>query len=158
MTPWRPWVAFASTFLTLSSIKPGGNSMRRSNFLIAFYLLLIFASGVVVGAFATRLYAAKTVIAKAPRMTPEEFRRAYTTEMQSRLNLTSDQMTKLNVILDQTGSKAHDERERHNQAIKVIHEEQVGKIRAILAEPQLPEYEKLRNEREERARKARAEK
>ena len=132
--------------------------MRRSNFLIAFYLLLIFVSGVVVGVFATRLYAAKTVNAKAPRMTPEEFRRSYTSEMQNRLNLTSDQMTKLNVILDQTGSLVHDERERHNQAMKSIHEEQVGKTRAILTEPQLPQYEVLRKEREERFRKARGDK
>ena len=47
--------------------------MRRSNVLIALYLVLIFGSGIVVGAFVTHLYAAKTVSAKAPaRMTPEE--------------------------------------------------------------------------------------
>ena len=135
--------------------------MRRSNFLIAFYLLLIFVSGVVVGTFATRLYMAKTVIAsKAPpaRMTPEEFRRSYTTEMQNRLNLTGDQMTKLNDILDQTGAKVHDERERHNKAMNAIHEEQVGKTRTILTDTQLPDYEKLRHEREERFKRTRAQK
>ena len=134
--------------------------MRRSNFFIAFYLVLIFVSGVVVGAFATHLYTANTVSAKAPppKMTPEEFRREYTTEMQTHLNMTSDQMTKLNVILDQTGSKVHDERERHNAAMKAIHEEQVGKTRAILTDAQLPDYEKLRHEREERFRKARGQK
>jgi|SRR5579884_552369 len=135
--------------------------MRRSNFLIAFYLVLIFASGAVVGTFATRLYMAKTVIAsqeRPPRMTPEEFRRNYTTEMQTRLTLTPDQMTKLNDILDQTGAKVHEERERHNKAMNAIHEEQVGKTRTILTDAQLPVYEKLRHEREERFKRGRGQK
>ena len=132
--------------------------MRRSNLLIAFYLLLIFASGIVVGAFATHLYTAKAVSAKSPRLTPEEWRRQYTTEMQTRLNLTSEQMTRLNEVLDETGSKVHAEHERHNQEMKAIHEEQVGKTRGVLTDVQRPEYEKLRKEREERARKARAQK
>ena len=89
-------------------------------------------------------------------MTPEEWRRNYTSEMQTRLGLTSDQMTRLNVILDDTGAKVHGERERHNHEMKAIHEEQVGKTRAVLTNVQLPEYEKLRQEREERARKSRA--
>lgn len=131
--------------------------MRRSNLLIAFYLVLIFASGVVIGAFATHLYAAKAVSAKASpaRLTPEEWRREYTAEMQTRLNLTPDQMTKINVILDETGSKVHSEHERHNQEMKAIHEEQVGKTRAILTGAQLPEYEKFRADRQARARKNR---
>jgi hypothetical protein len=133
--------------------------MRRSNVLIALYLVLIFGSGIVVGAFVTHLYAAKTVSAKAPaRLTPEEWRRQYTSEMQTRLNLTPDQMTKLNVVLDETGAKVHGEHERHNQEMKSIHEEQVGKTRTILTDTQLPEYEKLRSERAERAKKARGEK
>jgi len=131
--------------------------MRRSNLLIAFYLVLIFASGIVVGAFATHLYTAKSVSAKnpAPRLTPEEWRRQYTSEMQSRLNLTPDQMTKLNVVLDETGSKVHSERERHNQEMKAIREDQVGKTRALLTDAQRPGFEQLRKEREERSRKAR---
>ena len=130
--------------------------MRRSNLLIAFYLVLIFASGVVVGAFATHLYTANSVSAKAPpRPTPEEWRRQYTSEMQTRLSLTADQMTKLNVILDETGSKVHAEHQHHDQEMKAIHDEQVGKTRAILTDAQRPEYERLRKEREERAQRAR---
>lgn len=131
--------------------------MRRSNFLILLYLVLIFGSGVVVGAFVTHLYAVKTVSAKAPapRMTPEEFRRQYTTDMQQHLGLTPDQMTKLNVVLDDTGARVHAEHQRHNLEMKTIHDEQVSKTRALLTAAQLPEYEKLRKEREERFRHAR---
>jgi hypothetical protein len=135
--------------------------MRRSNLLIAFYLVLIFASGIVVGAFATHLYTAKTVnAARVPpsKLTPEEWRRQYTTEMQTRLSMTPDQMIKLNVVLDETGSKVHTEHERHNQEMKAIHEDQVDKTRALLTDVQRPQYEQLRKDREERAKKARGEK
>ena len=109
------------------------------------------------GAFATRLVLAKAVSAKPPvRPTPEEWRREYTSEMQTRLSLTPDQMTKLNVVLDETGSKVHTEHERHNQEMKTIHDEQVAKTRGLLNDTQLPQYEQLRKEREERSRKNRA--
>jgi hypothetical protein len=125
--------------------------MKRSNLLIAVYLVLIFGSGAVVGAFASRLIWAPPVRA---RLSPEEYRRQYVNEMQGRLHLTTDQSTKLNEILDDTGAKVHNERERHNQAMKAIHDEQMNRVRAILTDAQRPEYEKLREEREQRARKA----
>jgi len=128
--------------------------MKRSNLLIGFYLVLIFASGVTVGVFGTHLYMARSVIAKAPpKPSPEEFRREYVNEMQTRLNLTPEQMTKFNQVLDETGSKVHAERERHNQDMKSIREEHVNRVRALLTDAQLPAYEQLRKEREERAKK-----
>lgn len=136
--------------------------MKRSNLLIAFYMVLIFGSGAVVGIFATRLYDTGSVIAgprvTAPpaRQTPQQFRQTYVKEMQDRLNLAPDQLTKINEILDQTGAKVHEERERHNQAMKSIHEGQVAQTRGILTDAQRPDYDKLRKEREERSRKMRA--
>ncbi len=128
--------------------------MKRSNLLIGFYLVLIFASGITVGVFGTHLYMARIVSAKAPaKPSPEEFRREYVNEMQTRLNLTPEQMTKFNQVLDETGSKVHAERERHNQDMKSIREEHVNRVKALLTEAQLPQYEQLRKEREERAKK-----
>ncbi len=134
--------------------------MKRSNLLIGFYLVLIFASGITVGVFATHLYAARSVSAgsaaaiKAPgKLSPEEYRRQYVNDMQTRLNLTPDQMTKFNQLLDETGSKVHAERQRHDQDMKSIREEHVARVRALLTEAQLPIYEQLRKEREERAKK-----
>jgi|ERR1039457_2889731 hypothetical protein len=123
--------------------------MKRSNLVIAIYLVLIFACGIVVGAFATRLYSPTPVLSSRPaRPTPEEWRRLYVNEMQSRLKLTPDQLVDLNQILDETGKKVHAEHERHGQEMKVIHEEQVSRNRQILTPGQLPEYEKLRQEHE----------
>ena len=105
--------------------------------------------------FATRLYEARTVSAKAPppKLTPEEWRKQYTSEMQTRLNLVPDQVTRLNQTLDDTRGKVHAEHERHKQEMKAIHEEHMNRVRAMLTDQQRPEYEKLRQEREERAKK-----
>ena len=129
--------------------------MKRSNFLIAIYLVLIFACGIVVGAFASRLYWPTPVIGKQTpsRPNPEEWRRQYVTEMQNRLKLTQDQLIKLNEILDETGKRVHAERDRHSKEMKAIHEEQVSRNTQMLTPAQLPEYEKLRQEHE-RARAA----
>ena len=123
--------------------------MKRSNILIAVYLVLIFGSGVVVGAFATKLYYPSTVLSKQPaRVTPEEWRRGYVKELQSRLNLTPEQLTQLNQCLDETGAKVHTEHERHVGQMKSLREEQVSIIRAMLDERQKAEYDKLRQEHE----------
>lgn len=131
--------------------------MKRSNLWIAFYLVLIFASGIIVGSLGTRLYNARAVSAgtvKPPaKPSPEEYRHQYVSEMQDRLKLTPDQMTRLNEILDNTGAKAHSERERHSDAMKAIREEHANLVRNILNDEQRPEYEKIRREHQERAKK-----
>lgn len=128
--------------------------MKRSNWLIAFYLVLIFASGMVVGAFASRLVWAPPVLSKQPKLSPQEWRRQYVTEMQSRLQLTPDQVTNLNSILDDIRAKVHGERQRHDDSMKAIHAEHTKRVEAMLTDAQRTEYEKLRQEREARAKKA----
>ncbi len=122
--------------------------MTRSNPSIGLYLLLIFASGVIVGAFGMRLYspvAAKTAA-------PEDWRKQYMGEMQSRLKLTAEQATQLNAILDETKARAHEAHAIHDNALRQIKADQTAKVRSILTAYQLPEYEKLRAEREARVK------
>lgn len=127
--------------------------MRRSTFTIGVYLLVLFASGVIVGSVGYRLAAVPPVAAKAPsRPSPDEWRRQYTNEMSTRLKLTSDQMSKMNGILDETRSRFHEARAQHDQLMDTIKEEQRGKVRSILSEGQKTAYEKLRLEREQRAK------
>jgi len=134
--------------------------MKRWTLSIALYLFLVFASGVAVGVFGYRLYSGTPVAAKisdksAPaRMSPEEWRRQYIGEMQSRVKLTPDQLQQLNTILDATHARFHEERGKHDLVIKQIRDEQVAKVRAMLTPEQLPEYEKLRAERDQRAKAA----
>lgn len=122
--------------------------MTRSNPSIALYLLLIFASGVMVGAFGMRLYSPAT----GKTAVPEDWRKQYMSEMQSRLKLTPEQTVQVNAILDETRERAHEVHAAHDQALKQIKEEQSAKVRNVLSEEQRPEFEKLRADREQRAK------
>ncbi len=124
--------------------------MRRSTLAIAFYLLLIFASGMVVGAFGYRLYTGTPVSAKATKMTGEQRRQQYLGEMQDRLKLTPEQNRELNRIVDQSRLLFDDAHHRHDEEIKAIREKHTTAVRAMLTAQQLPEYEKLHAEREQR--------
>jgi hypothetical protein len=123
--------------------------MKRSNLTIALYLLLVFVCGVTVGGFGYRLYSGTPVSAKAPvKLTPEEWRKQYLAEMQTRLKLTPAQFTQINSVLDETRELYKDSRQKHETEMKAIKEQQTGKVRALLTEEQRPEYEKIRAERE----------
>ena len=130
--------------------------MKRWSFPIAIYLFVVFLSGAVVGALGYRLYsppAAKSgSITAPPRITPEEFRRQYLEEMKTRVNLTPDQMQKLNSILDESRARMVDARSKHDQTVQQIRERQFDEVRAMLTPEQLPKYEQVRAEREQRAK------
>lgn len=129
--------------------------MKRSNLTIALYLFLIFASGILVGAFGFRLYTGTPVSAKtSTSVSPDEWRRQYRSEMQSRLKLTPDQMTKLDTILDDTRARSREVHETADAAIKQIKEHHMDRVREMLTAEQRPEYEKLHAEREKRAKAA----
>ena len=132
--------------------------MKRWNLPIAVYLFVVFLSGSVVGALGYRLYsppAAKSgSLVTPPKITPEEFRRQYLEEMRTRVNLTPDQIQKLNSILDDTRARMVEARGQHDQTVKQIREHQFELVRAMLTPEQLPKYEQVRLEREQRAKAA----
>jgi Spy/CpxP family protein refolding chaperone len=129
--------------------------MRRSSLTTALYLLLLFLSGVAVGAFGLRLYTLNSVRAGG-RPSPEEFRRKYIVEMRSRLKLTDDQTSKLGPILDETRKQFRELREKHRPELKAIQDEQTQKIRALLTDAQQAEFSRFQQEREkERQRNGR---
>ena len=128
--------------------------MKRSSSSAALYLALVFLSGALVGGFGHRLYMMKSVSANTAPRNPEEFRRKWVDEMQTRLRLSPDQMGKLQTILDKTRQRYHEVHERSKPEMTAIQEDQVRKVNAILTPVQQTEYEKLRAEREERRRLA----
>jgi len=117
--------------------------MRRSRLAVAFYLLLVFLSGAVVGALGYRYYARTQGPAARPRPNPEEYRRRYMEEMRSRLKLNDEQARQIDAILDEM-------RERYKAQMHSMQQEQSARIRAVLDPAQQREYEKMRREREER--------
>jgi uncharacterized membrane protein len=125
-------------------------------------LLAVFLSGALVGAFGHRLYMVRSVTATvppttaAPKPSPEEFRRKYTEELRTRLNLDETQLAKLNGIFDQTRERFEQMRDRSKELSKIeagkIRQDQRNEIRAMLKPEQQPEYEKIIQERESRAK------
>ena len=70
--------------------------------------------------------------------------------MHSRAKLSDRQLQMLNVILDQTKQDYRDMRERHKPEVLEIKQNQIARVKSILTAEQIPAYEKLVAEREER--------
>lgn len=129
---------------------------RRSNLMIALYLGLVFAAGLAVGVLGQRLYASKTVQADSPRPTPEQWRAKYMADLQTRLKLNPEQVSKLTVILDETRKQYREIRERQKPDMKRVHDSEVSRIEEMLTDAQKAEYTLMRVEREKaRANSAR---
>lgn len=124
--------------------------MRLNSTRVGLYLLLVFLSGALVGAFGYRLYSANSVSAKANH---ESYRKIYLNEMQTRLKLTPAQLSNLVFILDETKARFKAARDRMDPEMKQIQHEQRNKIRDMLQPAQKAEYEKML---EERAKKQKA--
>jgi hypothetical protein len=123
--------------------------MKRWNPPIALYLLLVFISGAVVGALGYRTYKPPSASSNA-RVSPEEFRRQYLQEIKTRVNLSDDQLQKVNAILDETRTRFHNARDKHNDIVKQIGEEQRAKMKAILSSDQIPKAEQFWQDRDQR--------
>lgn len=121
--------------------------MRRTGLTSALYVLLIFASGALVGAIGQRVYMANVVSAGGPGR-PEEYRRRYISDMQERLQLDERQVVQLTAILDSIHEEYRNFRENHKPELQAIQDSQVRKINAILTHDQRAEYDEMREERE----------
>jgi hypothetical protein len=123
--------------------------MRRSNLSLALSLVLVFASGVVVGTLGYRYYSLNTVSANArPPRTPDDYRNAYIKEMNTRLHLTAEQSQKLAGVLDETRTQFRELREKHRPEFKAVQDAQTEKISAMLTPEQQAEYVRMRAERD----------
>ena len=144
--------------------------MRPFKLSVAVQVLLVFASGALVGGLGWRFYMHRSAPPRPAETRKRsdgfhQFRLRYTEEMRKRLNLRADQVQKLSDIMDSSEHRfgelrKHIEGEVRKQMsgdAKVIQQEQQDKIRAILDTSQIAEYEKMLAERakrmEERARK-----
>ena len=120
--------------------------MKRNQWTAALVAVLLFCGGAAVGALAHRYYASTSVSAK----TAEYFRHHYVSEMRSKLSLTPSQVTQLEAILDETKAKFKAVRDSYHPAMLKIKEEQISRVKSILTPQQIPMYERLVAEREQR--------
>jgi Spy/CpxP family protein refolding chaperone len=128
--------------------------MKRSQLAVALYAVLTFAAGALVGVAGYRLYTSATADARGPRRAPEDYRKKYVDEMRSRLKLSEQQVSQLNLILDTTRDRFRQLRDKERPEMKAIQDEQTTRIRAMLDPAQQAEYEKMRQEREKHMEKS----
>jgi len=122
--------------------------MKRWNLPIALYLFVVFISGAVVGALGYRTYNPPSASSNARN--PDEWQKQYLKEIQSRVGLTEDQVHKVVTMLDDTRTRFHDARYKHNELVKQIGEEYRAGVRSILTPEQQPKYEQFVRERDQR--------
>ena len=127
--------------------------MKLTRWTIALYMVLVFASGGVLGAFVHRALSASEVSANTPS-NPEEYRKRFRAEMRTRLKLTDDQAVKLDKILDETREQFEKTRQTIAPEMARIRQDQQNRIHAILSEEQDVEWDQLHRERDERIRQA----
>jgi Spy/CpxP family protein refolding chaperone len=128
--------------------------VKLSRLTIALYVGLIFASGVVLGVFGHSLYAVTTVASKTP-LKPEELRKKRLAEMQTRMKLSDEQVSKINSIWDETRAKFHEVRERYKPEMDALEHAQRDKVRSVLSKEQQDEYAKMLKEQEEQQKQNR---
>jgi len=121
--------------------------MPRSRISIALYLILVFASGIMVGVVSYRLYATNTASASNTRPNLNDFRRLYLEGMRDKVGASEDQVRKVALILDDTRRKLEEltaqEKPLHDQ----IRKEHIEEIRALLNDRQKIAYDNWRAER-----------
>ena len=130
--------------------------MPKSRLSAFLSLILVFASGALVGAVGHRLYTVNTVasgveprIPEPPRkLTPEEARKRNLADMKERVRLDDQQIAQLNEIYDQTRDQFEALFKKRDGDGQAIRDSQTAKIRAILRPDQLPLYEQYRADRE----------
>jgi hypothetical protein len=120
----------------------------RSRYSVAVYLVLVFASGILVGAVSHRLYVTTTVSATAqqPR-TLDEVRKKYLDEIRSKVGVNELQLASVNQILDDTKRKFDDLKRKEKPLHDAIQQEQVDAISALLSPKQKIAYDDWRAER-----------
>ena len=134
--------------------------MMQSSRKLFFSFALVFSGGVVVGALGYRYYDVQVVAApgrSGPPPNPEEVRKRIIKELSERLKLTPEQSKQLDGIFDETHKRFMEMRERHRPEEEVqrkereaIRQDLTEKIRAMLTPEQRVEFEKYRQEREDK--------
>lgn len=119
--------------------------MKRNQWTAFLLAALLFLGGAATGALAHRYYSVTTVNAKVPD------RQRYLEEMKTRLKLDPAQVSKLESIMRDTRAQMKAVRDSYNPQMLQIKKDHIEHVRAILTANQMPAYEVLVKEREQRA-------
>ncbi len=127
--------------------------MLKSKISALLSLLLVFASGALVGVVGYRLYTVNTVATAPPvrgaqRLDPEEARRRLIADQRKKLGLDDQQVAELNRIYDET-RQAFDQLHKDGSAkSQALWDKQKAEVRAIMRPNQVPLYDQWQAERD----------
>ena len=124
----------------------------RAKYSALLYLLLVFASGILVGVVSHRLYVTTSVsaTAKQPDAAPlslAEVRKKYLDEMRAKVGVDDRQLASVNRVLDDTKRKFDDLKRKEKPLHDAIQQEQIDEISALLTPQQKVAYDDWRAER-----------
>lgn len=132
--------------------------MLRSRLSAALYLLIVFASGILVGVVSHRLYVTNTASANSAPRTMDEFRKRYLGEMKQKVGASDAQLSSVANILDETKQKFDVLHAQEKPLHDKIQQDQIDAIKALLNDQQKTAYDDWRAERERRRQLAMAQK
>jgi Spy/CpxP family protein refolding chaperone len=117
----------------------------------AIYLGAVFLAGLALGVVSYWFYAARTAQANTPRhKTAAEFRQRMAAELKEELELGSDQVEQVRMILDSVGQGFHDIRDEVEPKFEALRQERAEKVMSLLRPEQQAKYERILQERRER--------
>jgi uncharacterized protein YnzC (UPF0291/DUF896 family) len=122
--------------------------MPRSRISIALYLILVFASGIMVGIVSNRLYATSSASANNSPRNMTEFRKRYLDGMRTKVGVSEAQIVEITRTLDETKQKydalAAQEKPLHDK----IQQDHIDAVKALMNDQQKIAYDNWRAERE----------
>jgi hypothetical protein len=114
-------------------------------------LLLVFASGALVGVLGHRAYtisAANAAKEQPKRRDPRDWRKHFAGELKEKVKLNDQQLTRVNLILDEVDSEYRTMFGDWNKSMAGIQESLVAKVNSLLTPEQKQLYKQFREERE----------
>lgn len=122
--------------------------MSKTKTTTTFYLLLVFASGILVGAVSNRLYTTSTASASSRRETSEEWRKRYLVTMKEKVAVTDAQIAVVDKLIVDARRKMDALRAQEKPIHDKIQQDLIEDIRSGLSDRQRSAYDIWRAERE----------
>lgn len=123
-------------------------SFLKSRSSAVFYLLLVFASGILVGVVSNRLYLTTTASANATPRTMAEYRQRFFTEMRQKVGVRDDQIAPITNELDFTKKRFDELHAQEKPLHDQIQQGHIARMKALLDDKQKGLYDEWRAERE----------
>jgi len=127
--------------------------MTKPTRIAALYLTGVFVAGGLFGFMAHGLYTQRTTRASNSASNSKDARERYVTKLQRDLALSPEQLTQVTAILDETGERFREIRQRMSPEFDAIRQQQRKRIMDLLQPDQQVKYQQILEEWRQRHEK-----